>query len=69
MKKESRSTRFPFKEFKWKRISHGVEFGISCCECRRRKSSKVAWADLNGPAFRAYYCDQCKRHIDETEAA
>ena len=42
---------------------------VCCWECGRIQSTANMWADLNGPAFRAYYCDQCKRHLDETEAA
>ena len=65
------------KEYKFQK-AHTVKRGyagvisapgsaVECWECGRIKSTALMWADLNGPAFRAYYCDQCKRHIEETE--
>jgi hypothetical protein len=45
----------------------GTPFNIICIECKRRGVSDGSkgpvsqwWADLNGEAFTAYYCDDCK---------
>lgn len=32
----------------------------SCILCGKKIEFMNAWADLNGPAFRAYYCPDCK---------
>lgn len=31
---------------------------FSCVGCHKRTTESV-WADLDGPAFKAYYCEAC----------
>lgn len=44
-------------------VSTPPHFAINCYKCGRACDTEreTVWADLNGPAFQAYYCDDCKR--------
>ena len=60
----------------------GTPFSFTCMGCGKRRLShgdvdtfsgggrqpmNDGWADLNGPAFKAYYCDPCKRAITRAD--
>lgn len=34
-------------------------FTARCIGCGERRDSRDLWADLDGPAFKAYYCHGC----------
>lgn len=37
-------------------------FTVTCRQCLTRVSSEALWADLDGPPFQAYYCDECRKN-------
>lgn len=37
---------------------------VSCFGCGSRVDLSLCMADLDGPAFKAYYCDRCVAEID-----
>lgn len=37
---------------------------VSCHGCGARVALSSCMADLDGPAFQAYYCDRCVAEID-----
>lgn len=47
----------------------GREFSVLCCSCedRQRVGHHRVWADLNGAPFVAYYCDFCRRRIEDSD--
>lgn len=38
---------------------------VPCYACKRmmQGNRETIWADLDGPAFEAYYCDECKQAV------
>jgi hypothetical protein len=34
---------------------------LLCNNCNKWHAIETSWADLNGPAFRAFYCSPCVR--------
>ncbi len=42
-------------------------FRARCLKCDESIPVGTKWADLNGEAFRAYYCDPCKRAIEASK--
>ena len=52
---------------KFQLVNKYPKFRRTCYQCNKNLDSNVddIWADLEGPAFVAYYCDSCKK---ETEA-
>ena len=49
---------------KFKRVFIFAGQVFICCNCGASTSIDV-WADLNGEAFRAYYCQECKEKLEE----
>jgi len=43
-------------------------FVTTCYRCAKRLQSdkQTIWADLNGPAFKAYYCEKCRNQSGST---
>jgi hypothetical protein len=43
---------------------------LFCLKCGRRlyPCRELVWADLKGPAFAAYYCNECKIAMDDIQA-
>ncbi len=43
-------------------VTEGPHFRCKCLVCRKwvQTDRDKVWADLNGPAFEAYYCEACK---------
>ena len=39
------------------------EFVVGCFGCGQRTPSAEAMADLDGPAFRAFYCRACQHSV------
>ena len=40
---------------------------LVCYDCGRMYPAETMHADLDGPAFRAYYCSDCRAVIARTE--
>jgi len=38
-------------------------FTFVCCKCNARATSADGFADLDGPAFAAYYCAKCAGEV------
>jgi hypothetical protein len=36
---------------------------LLCNNCNRFQPIETMWADLNGPAFRAFYCGPCASEV------
>ena len=36
---------------------------VPCCNCTSVKEISKMFADLDGEAFRSYYCEDCKQEI------
>lgn len=50
----------------------GKPFSCICdggCNTRMQSDRWLIWADLNGQAYRAYYCNHCKVRLEALEKA
>lgn len=41
----------------------GVRVTLSCCKCGQRFRDKELYADLDGAAFNAFYCEPCAKIV------
>ena len=46
----------------------GYAVSVQCFVCLKMHRLATVTADLNGPSFRAYYCDPCKAQTLADEA-
>lgn len=42
---------------------HSTPCNVICYECGERRRSQYGFADLDGPAFKAYYCRPCLANL------
>lgn len=51
------------------KIVTGPPFRCYCFECGKRLEAVTVpvYADLNGPAFKAYYCEPCKSRLENMD--
>lgn len=54
-------TKESIKGYKFEPVA-GPRFAYTCVGCEKRKDSRDGvWADLNGEAWKDYYCKPCKQ--------
>ena len=52
---------------KFKKVKEYIPFRTACYYCGTTTKSQDLWADLNGEAFKAYYCNSCKNKAEKRD--